>query len=84
MKNKDLMELMKSMNKVESVRVVAKNIAKSLADQLNLPHSEANLKALEEAFVRGANWRLLQDKKKLEEAAAREFELEERIKGFEK
>ena len=63
---RDLQELMKKLGTEETVRVVAKNFAVGIVDQMNLPNNEKIYKALEEAFVRGANWRLIQDKRKKE------------------
>lgn len=61
--NEKLKQLLDKVGKSQSIAMIAKNIAKGIVERENLPYNEKVLKALEEAFMRGAGWQRLQNKK---------------------
>lgn len=60
--------LLSKMGKVNPIRTVARNIAKAIVKNLKVGSEQDVEKALEDAFVRGANWqRMKENKLKLEQ-----------------
>lgn len=65
--NEKLKQLLNKAGKSQPVKLVAKNIARGIVERENLHYNEKVLKALEEAFMRGAGWQRLQNKKELDD-----------------